>query len=198
MAPGRGDDTRQSLLDATVAVILERGWGGVTTRAVAEQAGVLPGVVHYHFGSVDELRREAAISTLSTHLDPFVDLAAQLPPRDLIEAAAEATAEDYAPGTDVANLVYEVMPAATRDPHIQQALADLLVRFRRALAASIRRDHPCPLEPPEVIAGLVAATLDGLQLHLLADPSLDVAAHMRALVHLLGPESTDRSHEEHP
>lgn len=198
MTGGRGDDTRRSLLDATVEVILERGWGGVTTRAVAERAGVPPGLVHYHFDSVDELRREAAVSTLSSHLDPFVDLATQLTPVALIEAAALATAEEYAPGTDVARLIYEVMPAATRDVHIQQALADLLVRFRTALEASIRRDHPRPLAPPDVIAGVVAAALDGLQFHLLADPTLDVSAHMRALVHLLGPASTDHPHEEHP
>ena len=41
------------------------GYGGVTTRAVAESAGVNPGLVHYYFGSMEEL--------LTQTLERFVD-----------------------------------------------------------------------------------------------------------------------------
>ncbi|MGH2905814.1 MAG: TetR/AcrR family transcriptional regulator [Solirubrobacterales bacterium] len=46
---------REALLEATVGVIAEHGWGGVTVRAVAERAKVSPGTVTYHFDSADSL-----------------------------------------------------------------------------------------------------------------------------------------------
>ncbi len=41
--------TRQRLLDAAAELIAERGWGQVTTRAIAERAGLPHGTVSYHF-----------------------------------------------------------------------------------------------------------------------------------------------------
>ena len=52
-------DARQqatiALMDAAEGLLYEVGYGGVTTRAVAEAAGVNHGLVHYYFGSMEEL-----------------------------------------------------------------------------------------------------------------------------------------------
>ena len=52
-------DARQqattALMDAAEDLLYEVGYAGVTTRAVAEAAGVNHGLVHYYFGSMDEL-----------------------------------------------------------------------------------------------------------------------------------------------
>ena len=47
--------TAEALLDAAEVLLVEVGHAGVTTRAVAVRAGANPGLVHYYFGSVDEL-----------------------------------------------------------------------------------------------------------------------------------------------
>ena len=47
--------TRDRLLDATERILIERGHSQVSTRHVAEQAGVAHGLIRYHFGSLDEL-----------------------------------------------------------------------------------------------------------------------------------------------
>src|SRR5215469_13825716 len=46
----RGLETKQKILEAARDTILERGYGGTSTRAVAEHAGVPLSLVHYHFG----------------------------------------------------------------------------------------------------------------------------------------------------
>ena len=46
----RGEATRQRIVEAARDVLLERGYGGTSTRAVAEEAGVRLSLVHYHFG----------------------------------------------------------------------------------------------------------------------------------------------------
>ena len=43
------------MLDAAEQLLIDVGHAGITTRKVAERAGVNHGLVHYYFGSVDEL-----------------------------------------------------------------------------------------------------------------------------------------------
>lgn len=185
-----GDATRARLLEATASTIAERGWAGVSTRTVAVRAGVKPGVVHYHFGSVDELRRRAGMHALRAMIEPFLAVAADMPPRQIVEVAARASVEEYAPGTEESLLIYEVLLATARDPRLGEELHDLLRRFRTVLAAGIRRWHPDASARPEVLAELVSAAIDGLQLHLLAEPDLDLAEHLAPLLDLLGPEAS--------
>ena len=56
-----GDQVRQQLLRTSVELIAERGWTAVSTRILAERAGVAPGLVHYHFASLRALLTEAAL-----------------------------------------------------------------------------------------------------------------------------------------
>ncbi|PDP88286.1 TetR family transcriptional regulator [Glycomyces fuscus] len=59
--PGRSDGesdltARARIRDAAIGCFGQHGFG-VTVRAIAEQAGVSPGLVIHHFGSKDKLRR---------------------------------------------------------------------------------------------------------------------------------------------
>ncbi|MFF5262368.1 TetR/AcrR family transcriptional regulator [Actinomadura viridis] len=65
-----GDLTaRARIRDAALALFAERGMRGTTIRAVAEAAGVSPGLVQHHFGSKEGLREacdEHVIEALRT------------------------------------------------------------------------------------------------------------------------------------
>jgi AcrR family transcriptional regulator len=50
-----GDATRRALLDAAEELLVTKGMAAITTRKVAEQAGVNQALVHYHFGTIEEL-----------------------------------------------------------------------------------------------------------------------------------------------
>jgi AcrR family transcriptional regulator len=45
----------EALLDAAERVLVDAGYAGITTRRLAEEAGVNHGLVHYYFGSVENL-----------------------------------------------------------------------------------------------------------------------------------------------
>src|SRR5688500_2445963 len=47
--------TAEALLDAAERLLVEVGHAGISTRRVAEEAGANQGLVHYYFGSMDEL-----------------------------------------------------------------------------------------------------------------------------------------------
>src|SRR6266545_6739546 len=50
-----GHETEQALLDAAERLLVDVGAAGITTRRLAEEAGVNHGLVHYYFGSVESL-----------------------------------------------------------------------------------------------------------------------------------------------
>jgi AcrR family transcriptional regulator len=49
----------EAFLDAAERLLIEVGYAGITTRRLASEAGLNPGLVHYYFGSLDEVLLQA-------------------------------------------------------------------------------------------------------------------------------------------
>jgi len=49
------DEATEGLLDAAERMLVRDGYGAITTRRVAAEAGLNHGLVHYYFGSMEEL-----------------------------------------------------------------------------------------------------------------------------------------------
>src|SRR5262245_64292583 len=49
------NETEMAFLDAAERLLVDVGYAGITTRRVAEEAGANHGLVHYYFGSMDNL-----------------------------------------------------------------------------------------------------------------------------------------------
>lgn len=49
------NETAEAFLDAAERLLVEVGHAGITTRRLAAEAGANQGLVHYYFGSIDEL-----------------------------------------------------------------------------------------------------------------------------------------------
>ncbi|MBG0564563.1 TetR/AcrR family transcriptional regulator [Actinoplanes aureus] len=177
----RGREVRARLLRAATELIVERGWTATTTRVVADRAGVAPGLVHYHFASVQALLREAALDTargLTAQIGPM--LAGTRSAGDTVDLLFRAL--DGYSGTDPASvLLVEAYLAATRDDQLREALAGVITDFRRELAERLA-DHGVP--GPETTAAVVAAAVDGVMLHrsLLGPERGDTTAVLRRLV----------------
>jgi AcrR family transcriptional regulator len=54
-APVARQQTEEAFLDAAERLLVSVGYAGITTRAVAEEAGANHGLVHYYFGSMENL-----------------------------------------------------------------------------------------------------------------------------------------------
>jgi AcrR family transcriptional regulator len=173
----RGAATRSRLLEAAAQLIAERGWGEVTTRLVAERAGVNQALVHYHFGSMDVLLREAAMARMAPELADAVGPLTRSGPLPAALREAVASLERFEPGSRSAVLMAEVLLRSTRDPVLADRMGVEIQAFRSALerrlegaAASgeVRTDVP-----PRVLATIVGATLDGLLLQRMAEADVD-------------------------
>lgn len=180
---GQGHATRSALIAAASQLIPEVGWGSVTTRAVADRAGVRPSLVHYHFDSVEALLVAAAVDAGRDLGEAAV---AVLRAADAPAAGADALVAmvtSFAADDPVLLLLTEASLAATRIPALRQAFAAILADLRAAVAQWLTDNGAT--EQPRATAAVLVAALDGFVLHRAVDPSLRdeaFAAGLRRLV----------------
>ncbi|SEQ22902.1 TetR/AcrR family transcriptional regulator [Lentzea albida] len=177
----RGRRTREQLIDAAAALVGEVGWGAVTTRLVAERAGVNAALVHYHFSSVSELLATAALQHATRILAESADALRETPPAEGVERVFADLSRFT--GTDPESLLLtEAFLAAHRLPELREGLAALVADFRARVADWLRASG---VRDADAVALLLSAALDGLVLHRALDPSVDpraVAGPFRRLV----------------
>jgi TetR/AcrR family transcriptional regulator, regulator of biofilm formation and stress response len=194
----RGHETRQRLLDAAAEAIVEDGWGAVTTRRVADRAGLRPGLVHYHFSSVTDLLIESALSAARREMARATEAMSQAdsPSGGMSEVLGMVAGYTAADPTTV--LFSEMLLASTRLERLRVRLAEMLGEWRAGVAEWLRAANapegagssaaPGAQEAPgareergareeagddaEATALLLGAAIDGLVLHRLIDPSV--------------------------
>ncbi|SDP34753.1 TetR/AcrR family transcriptional regulator [Lentzea jiangxiensis] len=171
----RGRRTREQLIDASARLVGEVGWGAVTTRLVAERAGVNPALVHYHFSSVQELLSTAALRFASKVLEESADALREVPPAEGVERIFEDLTRFT--GTDPESLLLaEAFLAAHRLPGLRSGLSALVADFRERVADWLRATG---VRDADEVALLLAAAIDGLVLHRALDSSVDFRAVAR-------------------
>ena len=175
---------------AAAELIAEVGWGRVTTRAVAERAGLPHGAVSYHFRGKQELLTEAAMFAFARAI-PEDEFAALAGVEDLIGLVSTEVADRDAIDPVLSRLMFEAMREAERDPTLRERMGAMLAQYRELMVQAVRADQQRGAvfadAPAEAIATLLGAIGDGLLLHALLDPDLDVRAALNALRALLAP-----------
>ncbi len=188
---GRGPGsrvTREKLTAAAAELIAELGWGRVTTRAVAERAGLPHGAVSYHFRGKQELLIEACMNAFSDAV-PLEEFAALKGVDDLIDSIGSQLDQALRTTPVLTRLMFEAMREAERDDALRERMGAMITDYRRLVIEAVRSDQQRGLIPASIstdgIATLVTALGDGLLLHALLDPNLDVATALSALRMLL-------------
>lgn len=187
---------REALLRAAIELIGETGARSVTSRAVAERAGVPLASVTYYFRSVPELLEEALKLHVRERVAELGGLAAgalQVPgvsATDIAERLAEVLVT--AP-TPILVAQYQMYLDAGRNPALQPPVAEAIAAFEGlaagVLAALGARD-------PHGAAEAFVALLDGFALHRLArprDPEREAAALFAAMRALFLDQVLDRA-----
>ena len=136
--------TRAVLLDVTERLMLEGGYAAVSSRKVAEAAGVKPPLVHYYFASMDDLFL-AVFRRLGDR-----GLARQA---ELLEAADPVRALWEASGDPQREaLTFEFTALANHRPKIKSEIVRYAELFRVQQAEALAR-----VLPADVVSPLAAA-----------------------------------------
>lgn len=180
-------------MTAAAELIAELGWGRVTTRAVADRAGLPHGAVSYHFRGKQELLIEAAMFTFARAV-PADEFAALAGVEDFIGLVSAEVADRDAIDPVLSRLMFEAMREAERDAALRERMRAMLAQYRELMIQTIRAGQERGTIVAGVSAGAIATLLgaigDGLLLHVLLDPDLDVHPALDALRTLLAPRPT--------
>jgi AcrR family transcriptional regulator len=175
------------LVAAASQVIARDGIDRATTRWIADEAGVPPGLVHYWFANKDELIEAVIDDTLLAPVALAVAEASTPDGRaDLLsrlQAVLAVLASDDR-GSQIAT--FELTTMMLRRPDLHAVACRHYTAYRElgataAAEAAAARGVPLPA-PPFVVGTLVASLVDGLFLAWLADPEgTDVEAVLQLL-----------------
>ena len=171
-------ERREQLIEAALTVASREGIDGATVRAVAAEAGVSLGVVHYCFRDKDELLRAMAHTITERNLGRgMAEMPERAPARDLILGVLEGLWSNIraTPGPQL--LTYELTTTSLRHPELRQvgidqyvvswaAAEQFLEDIERAAGVTWR-------VPRHIVARSIIATIDGFSLAWLVDGDAD-------------------------
>jgi AcrR family transcriptional regulator len=152
---------------------------------VAGEAGVSRGLLHYYFGSKEQLLVEVVrrdcdlrLAVLDERLaeartaDDFIDL--------LVFSLEEVVRDD----PDTITVVFELFSLSRRNEEIASELSELLRRIREHVAELLAAKHEAGVlhlhADPDAVADVLFSLADGVALRMLADPARDFSTTIAA------------------
>ncbi len=162
-----GYDTEQALLDAAERLLVEVGAAGITTRRVAEEAGSNHGLVHYYFGSVEQL----LVRVLERFTERMIErqrrlYAAEAPFLEKWRTAMAYLEEDR----PYQKIWFELQALAWNRPELQERLGWVHGEWRAVLSEAfepVREELELGL-PIEALVSLVYTFNEGIMLEQLS------------------------------
>jgi len=158
--------TRGALLDATIDVLVDRGYAGLTTTAVCERAGVTRGAQAHYFATKGDL----VVQALSHLTDRLVDELVSKP-LNIADGPVEQYAvllnrlwEIFSGSVSWAQL--ELFTAARTDEDLRRHLVQFDHAVMKTLDDGARRVAPQLADRPEFSSAMTTAisTIRGLQM----------------------------------
>ncbi|SDT90139.1 transcriptional regulator, TetR family [Halopseudomonas salegens] len=123
----RTAETRQALIDAAVKIIYELGYGGATTAAIADEAGVSRGSITHQFGTraalMAEVLRWVYQQEAQSYRELLSKLASTADPADWVTMCWTVMSKPSGLS------VIEILQAARRD----QVLAEQIMPMQRSI-----------------------------------------------------------------
>lgn len=172
---GDEDGRRKLLIDAAARVIATEGVASATTRKIAAEAGVPTGLVHYWFSGKDELLEEVVASLLREVEHSARDgevLEAEQGVAQRFTNAFERVVKADERGRQIA--IYELTTWSLRSAD-REHLAQAQYKAYRATATKLTQSVFDSLPPGavdhDILAQLVSALFDGVNIAWLADPA---------------------------
>lgn len=160
---------KTALMDAAERLLIEKGYDAVSTRVVAAEAGVNHGLVHYYFGSVDNL----LLATVDRFTEQLIVRQRAMYAEDRPFIEKWRTAMDYLQGEDrdsgYEKLWLEMQAMAWNRPEMKAHVAEINTKWREVLvdAFSVAMDdYGIDQErfPVEAIVALVSTFNEGMQM----------------------------------
>jgi AcrR family transcriptional regulator len=175
----------QRIVEAMRRSVARRGTTGSTFDHVAREAGVSRGLLHYYFGTKEQLLIEAVRRDCELRMELLEQqLAGARTADDFIGLMAQNLQETVREDPDFVTLMFELFTLSRRNEDIAVEYAKLMRRTREQVAdmlATAQREGVVRLHAePDTVAEILFVLGDGFALRMLTEPERDFGATMRA------------------
>jgi AcrR family transcriptional regulator len=173
------------IVDAMRASVAQRGTAGSTFDHVSREAGVSRGLLHYYFGTKEQLLVEAVRRDCELRLERLErQLSTATTADDFIGLMAQNLQDTVRDDPDFVTLVFELFTLSRRNEDIAVEYAGLLRRMREQVAGMLalaQREGILHLHADaEAVAEILFSLGDGFALRMLSEPDRDFAATIDA------------------
>ena len=175
----------QRIVEAMRHSVARRGVAGSTFDHVSREAGVSRGLLHYYFGTKEQLLVEAARRDCDQRIEALErQLAGAQTADDFVALLAQNLQETIHEDPDFVTLVFELFTLSRRNADIAVEYARLVSLTRERLAgvlAAAQEDGVLRLHAePEAVADILFSIGDGFALRMIAEPERDFSASIQA------------------
>jgi AcrR family transcriptional regulator len=175
----------QRIVEAMRRSVARRGTAGSTFDHVSREAGVSRGLLHYYFGTKEQLLVEAVRRDCELRMEQLEhQLAGAQTAEDFIDLMARNLHTTLRNDPDFVTLVFELFTLSRRNADIAVAYAELMRRTREQVAAMLAVAQGEGIlhlhAEPEVVAEVLFSLADGMALRMLSEPDRDFTATVRA------------------
>lgn len=179
-----GEKARR-IVDAMRSSVARRGTAGSTFDRVAREAGVSRGLLHYYFGTKEQLLVETVRHDCELRLERLEhQLAGARTAEAFIGLMAQSLQRALQEEADFVTLLFELFALSRRNADIAAEYGELLRRMRERLASMLamaEQDGVLSLRAaPDAVAEILFSLADGFALRMVAEPDRDFSATMTA------------------
>jgi AcrR family transcriptional regulator len=175
----------QRIIEAMRRSVAKRGTVGSTFDHVSREAGVSRGLLHYYFGTKEQLLVEAVRRDCALRMELLQgQLSRAQSADDFVDLMAENLQRTVREDPDFVTLIFELFSLSRRNVDIASAYAELMRGTRDQVAEMLdagQREGILRLHAsPEAVAETLFSLADGLALRMLAEPDRDFTATVNA------------------
>jgi AcrR family transcriptional regulator len=179
-----GEKARR-IIDAMRRSVARRGTAGSTFDRVSREAGVSRGLLHYYFGTKEQLLVEAVRRDCELRLELLERrLSRARSADDFIDLMAQNLQETLRDDPDLVTLVFELFTLSRRNEEIADEYAGLMRRTRERVAGMLAVAQEGGIlhlhAEPEAVAEILFSLGDGLALRMLSEPDRNFTPTIRA------------------
>jgi AcrR family transcriptional regulator len=170
--PMAQNETVDAFLDAAERLLISVGYAGISARRLAEEAGANHGLIHYYFGSMEQLLVQVLERFTNRLIARQKEMyAADVPFLQKWRAAMGYLDEDFASGYQ--KIWLELQALAWNRPELQGHLAHVYGKWRAVLTEAFTKaldeyGIDTELFPVEAVVTLVATFNEGVILERLS------------------------------
>jgi AcrR family transcriptional regulator len=178
-------DKAQRIVEAMRRSVARRGTVGSTFDHVSREAGVSRGLLHYYFGTKEQLLVEAVRRDCALRMEMLQQQLSQAQSADdFIDLMAQNLQATVREDPDFVTLVFELFSLSRRNADIAVEYAELMRGTREQVAELLhagQREGILRLHAsPEAVAETLFSLADGFALRMLAEPDRDFTATVNA------------------